>query len=334
MPESTPPFDAQSLAGIREAKSASVERMMTLPNISAVGIGYKNADRGNRDAVCLVVGVTHKLPLNALREADRIPSAILGVMTDVVETGAFTAWGAQVQRLRPARPGLSIGLAGEPSAGTFGCLVQRDGRRFVLSNNHVIGKSNQAPLGSVVVQPAVLDGGGRDDRIGRLAEFIPIAFEGDPAPKPAGQRTRAARATGRPVNAPGRNRVDCALVAPDNEALIAPEVLGIGAPQGAGLPGLGTRVQKSGRTSGCTRGEIVQVDVSVKVDFAGRTAVFVDQAMAGAMSADGDSGSAVLNMQEQVVGLLFAGSATYTLINPIQFVLSALRAELVPANPR
>jgi hypothetical protein len=34
-------------------------------------------------------------------------------------------------------------------------------------------------------------------------------------------------------------------------------------------------------------------------------------------------------MQKRVVGLLFAGSATTTILNPIQFVLEALGVEIL-----
>jgi hypothetical protein len=46
--------------------------------------------------------------------------------------------------------------------------------------------------------------------------------------------------------------------------------------------------------------------------------------MAGAMSQGGDSGSAVLADNNHLVGLLFAGSDTTTVINRIQNVFSAL----------
>jgi len=53
--------------------------------------------------------------------------------------------------------------------------------------------------------------------------------------------------------------------------------------------------------------------------------------MSGAMSAGGDSGSAMLDMQKRVVGLLYAGSDSTTIMNPIQFVLDALQVQLVTA---
>jgi hypothetical protein len=53
--------------------------------------------------------------------------------------------------------------------------------------------------------------------------------------------------------------------------------------------------------------------------------------MAGAMSQGGDSGSAVLDMNKRVVGLLYAGSDTTTILNPIQNVLDALQVQLATA---
>jgi len=50
--------------------------------------------------------------------------------------------------------------------------------------------------------------------------------------------------------------------------------------------------------------------------------------MAGAMSQGGDSGSAVLNNTDNLVGLLFAGSDTTTIINRIENVFSALGLSL------
>jgi hypothetical protein len=48
------------------------------------------------------------------------------------------------------------------------------------------------------------------------------------------------------------------------------------------------------------------------------------------MSAGGDSGSAVLDESDRVIGLLFAGSESTTIINRIQNVLEALNVEIDP----
>ncbi len=65
--------------------------------------------------------------------------------------------------------------------------------------------------------------------------------------------------------------------------------------------------------------------MSVNVDYGGgRVAQFTDQLLAGPMSQGGDSGSAVLDNGNRLVGLLFAGSENSTVINRIEHVFSAL----------
>jgi hypothetical protein len=46
------------------------------------------------------------------------------------------------------------------------------------------------------------------------------------------------------------------------------------------------------------------------------------------MSAGGDSGSLVLDVDDNAVGLLFAGSSAVTIINNIQFVQALLGVRL------
>jgi hypothetical protein len=133
------------------------------------------------------------------------------------------------------------------------------------------------------------------------------------------------------VNEPGNNTVDCAIARPLSPDLVDPDILNIGVPVGVGAALLGTQVQKSGRTTGHTNDQITQIDVTVSVDYGGPIAIYKNQLMAGAMSQGGDSGSAVLDMNRRVVGLLFAGSNTTTIMNPIQLVLDALQVQLVTA---
>jgi len=84
-------------------------------------------------------------------------------------------------------------------------------------------------------------------------------------------------------------------------------------------------IKKSGRTTSLTTGEIQQVNVTSTVQYGeNQTAVFTDQLLAGAMSQGGDSGSAVLDSNNRLIGLLFAGSESSTIINRIENVFSAL----------
>jgi len=126
------------------------------------------------------------------------------------------------------------------------------------------------------------------------------------------------------------NLVDAAIAEPVDENVVVNEILNIGTIQGVAEGALGMSVKKSGRTTGLTTGVIQQIDVTVRVSYGpNKTAVFVDQLMTGNISQGGDSGSAVLSDENKLVGLLFAGSNTTTIINRIQNVFQALQVSLV-----
>ncbi len=190
----------------------------------------------------------------------------------------------------------------------------------------------------VAVGPA--DGGTSNDRIATLADFEPINF-GDAAPTcPIAERVAAflnwmARMTGSTHRlqtvqaAPALNLMAAALALPDEPNLVMAEIAGIGLPTGASEPMLGQEVQKMGRTTGVTKGTISQISVTVDVNYADRTARFTDQVFTTPMSSPGDSGSSILNMERQVVGLLFAGSERVTIITPIQRVLDRFEVDVI-----
>jgi hypothetical protein len=90
-------------------------------------------------------------------------------------------------------------------------------------------------------------------------------------------------------------------------------------------------VQKYGRTTGHTTSVVTELRISVDVCYvpAGpvgckKSARFVDQIGIGdgTFSAGGDSGSLIVDMSNNPVALLFAGSSARTLANPIDLVLS------------
>jgi len=332
------PFFA-SIAAVQQTKRQAETMLMNMTNVVATGVGFKIAGDQVTTEPAVIVSVVKKLPAAQLAESALVPKTVNGVKTDVIETGKIVAF-QQQGRMRPARPGVSIGHY-QITAGTFGCLVQKNGQVFILSNNHVLANSNAAQVGDPIWQPGQYDGGTSADQIGTLEEFIPIGFPGDPTPTPQPGCSPLAAimklinpsgSLPQPqINEPGNNTVDCAIARPTTPDLVTPDILNIGVPIGVGTATLGTALQKMGRTTAYTTGQIMQIDVTVSVDYGGKVAVFKNQFMAGAMSAGGDSGSAVLDMQKRVVGLLYAGSDTTTILNPIQFVLDALQVQLVTA---
>ena len=99
--------------------------------------------------------------------------------------------------------------------------------------------------------------------------------------------------------------------------------------KGLGIVVPGNVVQKTGRTTNFTTGKVVSVNATIDVNYGGgKVARFAKQIVTEAMSAGGDSGSLVTDLQEQAVGLLFAGSPTHTIMNPIPYVQSLLKIRL------
>ena len=311
-------------------------------NVVATGIGYKVAGGERTETLSIICSVVEKLPDAQLSARALIPREVGGVPTDVVETGVFRALQARTDRWRPAPGGVSIGHK-DITAGTLGCLVKDDQGTCILSNNHVLANSNAGVPGDAILQPGPYDGGRNPaDKIAELARFVPITFS-EPAPPSdcaigngiAGLANLFARAVGSRTRLQAirpraeENLVDAALARPLNPGDLRGDILDIGTIAGMKAGGLGMSIQKSGRTTAVTRDEVQQVDVTVDVDYGGgRTARFTDQLLAGAMSQGGDSGSAVLDTSNNLVGLLFAGSDTTTIINRIENVFSALQVHL------
>lgn len=328
------------LTSVRDSLKQSRKQLLKRANVVATGVGYKVAGGEKTDTLSVICSVSEKLPFNQLRERDRVPERIDGIPTDVVATGPIRALQTRTDRYRPAPGGVSIGHF-NITAGTLGCLVKKNGETMILSNNHVLANSNDANLGDAILQPGPHDGGRNpEDRIATLAGFIPINLIETPsdcqiANGVSGLLNGLARLIGSDTSLRAvrvratENLVDAAIARPVNSADVSDEILEIGTLNGTANGELGMAIKKSGRTTGLTQGVIEQVDVTVNVQYgAGRIAMFTDQLMAGAMSQGGDSGSAVLDDQNRLVGLLFAGSDNSTIINRIENVFSALDINL------
>ena len=212
---------------------------------------------------------------------------------------------------RPVPIGVSTGQV-DVTAGTIAARVVSGDRVFALSNNHVYANRNAARLGDRVLQPGTVDGGvNPDDAIGTLHDFEPIRFCS-------------------PFPACPENRIDAAIAATTTDQL------GNGTPaNGYGTPRsrtatarLGMQVQKYGRTTGHTTGRISGVNATINVGFRDGTARFSGQIVISGdgFSGPGDSGSLIVSggsgpPARRPVALLFAGSRTSTLANPIDLVL-------------
>jgi hypothetical protein len=311
------------------------------PNVLATGIGYKVIKGKATGDLALICSVDVKRPKSKLSAKELIPPSIQDIPTDVNPTGIIHALQSPTGRFRPAPGGVSIGHF-SITAGTLGCLVKKDGRLYILSNNHVLANSNDATAGDAILQPGPYDGGQNPaDKIAALSQFVPVQFIEGQIPcqigsavasflnaiaELLGSKTRLL--TVRPLAV--ENLVDCAIAEPSSPSDVKNEILGIGTITGVAEGALGMKVKKSGRTTGITTGTIDQIDVTVNVSYgSNKTAMFVDQLLAGGnMSQGGDSGSAVLTEDNKLTGLLFAGGNSTTIFNRIQNVFQALQVTL------
>jgi len=320
---------------------------MNRKNVVGVGLGYKRKAGKNITRSAIIVFVESKCSRDELSLQDLIPPVLEGVETDVVEIGRLRLQQPRTARVRPARPGVSIGHY-SVSAGTFGCVVRdlESGEPLILSNNHVLanssnGKDVRARQGDPVYQPGPYDGGTASANIiGRLERFVPLYRSNQEA------QCRVALEVQRVLNrllhlflpqyslcffrdTPNANLVDAAVARPLDPDMIEEEIIGIGRVRGVVEARPGMHVRKSGRSSGVTSGEVIGVNVSLTVGLVdGERALFTDQVVLTAMSQPGDSGSLVVDGNNRAIGLLFAGSDRATVCCSIQNVLPALRVEL------
>ena len=159
--------------------------------------------------------------------------------------------------------------------------------------------------GEEIVQPGVFDGGAASgDTVAVLARFAHT------------------------------DRVDAAVATVNEQRFLRDAIPGIGLVRGTGEARLGTRVFKSGRTTGLTFGIVDDVSADVTVD----GVFFRDQFSVVQEDDDsvcvlgGDSGSLVVDEDNLAVGLLFAGrtDGSRWIANQIQDVIDALQIGFTP----
>ncbi len=299
-------------------------------NITLVGRGRKQTAGVNTGQPAIVVGVAEKLPVDEIRSRDLalVPSLMAGMPTDVIETGEIRLMRTSVWR--PAMGGISCGHC-DITAGTLGMAVWKDGKKYILSNNHVLANVNKGKVGDSILQPGPYDIKGTGDyRIARLSEFVPIRMATESLCPVCSIIVKATNFCCEKLHRKSRlppaivsieNLVDCALAKPDNDADLLDTIFEVGEITGITEPEIGMLVKKSGRTTGLTEGEVTIVDATVNVSMGGLDmAIFADQFCCTAYCQGGDSGSIIVDEHNKVVGLLFAGSDTITIGNRISNV--------------
>lgn len=246
---------------------------------------------------------------------------ILLVSTILLTTLAFGQSTFQVIQTRPIKLGTFGGNVHNHStafccSGTLGSLVTKGGVQYILSNNHVLADSNTGTIGDAISQPGLVDSGctvPASDNVANLSEFIKL----------------------------GTSNVDAAIAATiTGDVTTTGEILAVGVPASSIVPAtVGRGVAKAGRTTGLTCAAIGSINTNVSVQYesgcnSGKkfTISYTNQVVvdSSTFSAGGDSGSLIVTSDTaQPVALLFAGSSTTTIGNPITDVVNALGVTFV-----
>ncbi len=302
---------AHALAQVKEVKERHVQELMERLGVVGAGIGFNQQG----EAAIKVFVQTHA-------DIARVPQLLDGVPVAVKVTGKIVAmgcpqgtnsWDPAARCDRPVPIGVSTG---HPSvtAGTIGARVKdSSGNIYALSNNHVYAAENQAIIGAPVYQPGVYDGGLPSDTIGNLHAFEPIRFCTPFFIFWICQQTNtidAAIAMSSTANL-GKSTPPYGYGAPRSD------IFGDNNPKDGVIDNVsalvGLKVQKCGRTTGCTTGTITAVNATIDVGYGTALARFVDQFIVESdngmpVIGGGDSGSLLVAQDPHPVGLLFAGS--------------------------
>ncbi|MEH2285070.1 MAG: hypothetical protein V7K90_27765 [Nostoc sp.] len=278
---------------------------------------------GKRDDYKLAIHVNDKSDLALIKE--KVEYLAKGEVDIRITGNVYPQNSVRPYYKRPLSIGLSISRTHPTSAGTLGCFVQKRGQAdlLILSCNHVLANTNNAHIGDSIIQPAVEDGGNPETEcIANLYEFIQLR---------AGQPNFADAAIAKVNNI---NEIE--RLCPFHESNLLQLFC-----RGEYLEE--TRhlvVAKVGRSSNLTVGRINAVEMEqqvlyenngsyMKVTFPNLTAI--EGLNNEPFSELGDSGSIIVNIKGEPIGLLVGGARKNQLIsyaNPIELVCQELNIEL------
>lgn len=241
----------------------------------------------------------------------------------------------EVQRHRPLVGGLQIQnfdddsrqgviISGFIIIGTLGCFVRlADGDPAMLSNNHVVAGENRGLKGrDRILQPGSTAHVAAD-QVAVLDDFLAIQYS------PPGATPRRGGVTFNETDA-GVARLEPGVRFSQGylpfRRLIAPSVTAVAR--------VGDRVFKVGRTTGLTYGEVTDVATIVgPVHYDPgpcwfRRSITIEGVNGTQFSDKGDSGSAIMRTNGEIVGILYAGNGHQTYACTIDAVLRDLNCTL------
>jgi hypothetical protein len=289
-------------------------------NIVGIGVGEKVIGSERTGLTCIKVFVVRKVSPDRVQWKALVPRQVHGIPTDVVETGPFSAASHQGSRnTKDASQPIAMGgdsvrhpssLAGD---GTLGCLVERGGVSYILSNNHILANSNAARIGDAILCPGGhAEGVAPDNMIARLSSYVRLKFGGLFGFRANYADVAIARSSAGFVS-PHNRCFGRLMAAPPNWVV-------------------GDHVKKCGRTTLATHGEIEAFTARINIAFPAahgwhiaefRKQIIIRSSSERLFARSGDSGALILSEENVPIALLFAvnEAAGFAIATPIETAL-------------
>lgn len=317
--------------------------------------------------------VTYTAPATVTTTGETYVVATVGTSTSteatvvLLNTAAVSSNPATHQTLQTTAP-IALGTSGgnnndydtsgnqikDCCSGTLGSLIQSsNGTQYLLSNNHVLARSDQAKVGDIIVQPGLIDNncvpfglGSGTAEVGFLTNWLPLKSVSTNADAAIAQVNAGAVNASGAILELGARQTDGTLAAapPGTSCTVASAGTQCTAGKGEALTTTGLTVAKSGRTTGLTCASVSTVSLNVQVSYYTDcaettpyyTKTYTNQlGITGNQFSDaGDSGSLVVDTANaEPVGLFFAGGLTTSgtsegVANPVGDVLSELSTQV------
>lgn len=210
-------------------------------------------------------------------------------------------------------------------SGTLGSLLaDQNGKQYILSNNHILGRVGHASAGEAIVQPGYVDTFCNFALPNTVAHFTAA-----PPIETANVDAAIAEVVSGAVDSQGEI-IGLGGIASDGSYISAPPANTIVDAS------VGMAVAKSGRTTGLSCGTVMGVNGLIRIDLSAEcgnptniSVLFDNQIVMGSIANYGDSGSLIVEVDTarpvgMVAGLAFGG--TLITANPASDVLSALKS--------
>ncbi len=300
--------------------------LMAQPEIVGTAVGQ------DPDGEAVLMIYVNKETKNLDEVMRALPTVLGGKRVRTELTEPFRAFrkpgGGGISHITKQTPPIQLGTSGGWAndiangyccSGTLGSLVSVGGTQYILSNYHVL-EGDGEPAGAPVIQPGLVD-------VNCTASAAQVV----------------AHTSG--IKSLPKSNVDAAI-APVVSGMVRTDgsILEIGTISRSTVAAfIGQAVKKSGRTTGLTMSKVSGLNASVSVQYesscAGSVAftkTFSGQIIVSNRGSrflnSGDSGSLMVenvSTNPRAVGLLYAGSSTSAVANPIDEVLAFFGATMV-----